>query len=75
MNVKVKRLSWGGNYAYNALCKYGVEYTSEGRYKVHSPTFGWYPDKEYNNKKAATEACQRHWTQQVLDLLEVSDEI
>lgn len=75
MKIKVKRLSWGGNFAINAFCRYGVEYTSQGRYKAYCHAFAWNPDKEFNNKKAATEACQRHWAQQVLDLLEISDEL
>lgn len=75
MSIKVKRLSWAGNYANTAMCRYHVEHTSEGKFKAESPTFGWYPDTEYNNKKAAVQACQKHWAKQVIDLLEVADEL
>lgn len=70
VEIKVKRLSWAGNYALTAVCSYHVYHTDEGKYKAESITFSWYEDKVYNNKKAAMESCQRHWVKQVLDLLE-----
>lgn len=73
MSIQVKRLRWAGNYAHTTVCSYHVEYVDGGRYKAQSSTFSWYEDKIYNNKKAAMEACQRHWRDQVLELLEVED--
>lgn len=72
---KVKRLNWAGNYAHTIVCSYHVYHVEEGKYKAESQTFSWYEDKLYNNKKAATEACQRHWAKQVLSLLEDEDGI
>lgn len=74
MDIKVKRLKWGGGQATTTMCRYDIEHTSHGKYKAASPTFSWYPDKEFNNKKAAMEACQRHWVRQVVDLLEGDDD-
>lgn len=74
MKIKVKRLKWAGNYVNDAMCRYHVEHTSAGKFKAESPTFGWYPSTEYNNKKAAMEACQRHYAQQVINLLELEED-
>ena len=73
MAIKVKRLAWAGNYAHNIVCSYHVEHVDAGTYKAESATFSWYDDKVYRNKKAAMEACQRHWKQQVINLLETED--
>lgn len=70
MDIKVKRLRWAGDYAHNIVCSYHVFHADEGRYKAESATFQWYEDKIYNNKKAAMEACQRHYVRQITSLLE-----
>lgn len=71
---KVKRLNWAGSYAHTIVCSYHVYHVDDGRFKAESVTFSWYDDKIYNNKKAAMQACQRHWVKQVHSLLEEHEE-
>lgn len=72
--VKIKKLRWGGNIATTPVCRYDVDITADKRWKVSSPTFMWFPAVDYKSRKAAQDACQRHFENTIYDLLEDDDE-
>lgn len=72
--VKVKKLRWGGNIAMTPVCRYDVDINADKRWKVSSPTFMWFPANDYKTRKAAQDACQRHFESTIRDLLEIDND-